>query len=125
MHSCKADYQKNGGTARKKAVVTSATCTTRWPVARQRSRRDMARHLTKHQFPCGTLVEYIPITAKEKSRVHQFGKKALKGLFLGCVLHAEGGWSEALMTADNEDLQESEASEIHVRRFRSKEVLIT
>ena len=39
----------------------------------------------------GTLVEYIPISAKDKSRVRQFGKKTLRGTFLGCVLRTEGG----------------------------------
>ena len=32
-------------------------------------------------IPFGTLVEYIPITAKDKSRGHQFGSKVLLGLF--------------------------------------------
>ena len=41
----------------------------------------------------GILVEYIPITAKDKSRIHQFGQQTLKGQFLGYVLRAgrEGG----------------------------------
>ena len=30
-------------------------------------------------IPFGTLVEYVPITAKDKSRTHQFGKKTLRG----------------------------------------------
>ena len=30
-------------------------------------------------IPLGTLVEYLPITAKDKSRTHQFGKKTLSG----------------------------------------------
>ena len=34
-------------------------------------------------IPFGSLVEYHPITAKDQSRVHQFGKKVLPGLFLG------------------------------------------
>ena len=46
----KADYQKNGGTVRWFAVVTCATCTTLWPMSRQHSTRDLARHLTDHQF---------------------------------------------------------------------------
>ena len=33
-------------------------------------------------IPCGSLVEYHPITAKDQSRIHQFGKKVLPGLFL-------------------------------------------
>ena len=39
-------------------------------------------------IPFGTSVEYIPITAKDKSRVHQFGQKTLKGIFLGYVPRA-------------------------------------
>ena len=66
----------------------------------------------------GTLVEYIPITEKEKSRVRQFGKKIVKGIFFGCVLRAGGGWSVDLMTAVNGNLQASEASETYVTRFK-------
>ena len=36
-----------------------------------------------------SLVEYHPITAKDQSRIHQFGKKVLPGLFLGYALYAE------------------------------------
>ena len=34
-------------------------------------------------IPFGSLVEYHHFTAKEQSRIHQFGKKVLPGLFLG------------------------------------------
>ena len=37
-------------------------------------------------IPFGSLVEYHPITAKDQSRIHQFGKKVLPGLFLGYAL---------------------------------------
>ena len=36
-------------------------------------------------------VEYHPVTAKDQSRIHQFGKKVLPGLFLGYALYAGGG----------------------------------
>ena len=39
-------------------------------------------------IPFGSLVEYHPITAKDQSRIHQFGKKILPGLFLGYGLYA-------------------------------------
>ena len=39
-------------------------------------------------IPFGSLVEYHPITAKDQSRTHQFGKKVLPGLFLGYALYA-------------------------------------
>ena len=40
-------------------------------------------------IPFGSLVEYYPISAKDLSRIHQFGKKVLLGLFLGYALYAE------------------------------------
>ena len=39
--------------------------------------------------PFGSLVEYHTTTAKDQSRIHQFGKKVLPGLFLGYALYAE------------------------------------
>ena len=39
-------------------------------------------------IPFGSLVEYRPKTAKDQSRIHQFGKKVLPGLFLGYALYA-------------------------------------
>ena len=52
-------------------------------------------------IPFGSLVEYHPITAKDQSRIHQFGKKVLPGLFLEYALYAgEFGrvtyWSQTL-----------------------------
>ena len=90
--------------------------------ARQRSRKCMAIHLTDHQFLLEHLVESIPITAQDKSRIHQFGKKALKRKLLGLCFTC--GWrSTDLMIADYEDLQGSGASEIYVKRFKSQEVV--
>ena len=39
-------------------------------------------------IPFGSLDEYHPITAKDQSRIHPFGKKVLPGLFLGSALYA-------------------------------------
>ena len=39
-------------------------------------------------IPFGSLVEYHPITAKDQSRIHQFGKKVSPGLFLRYALYA-------------------------------------
>ena len=39
-------------------------------------------------IPFGSLVEYYPISAKDQSRIPQFGKKVLPGLFLGYALYA-------------------------------------
>ena len=121
-NSAKRTNQKNGGTVRWNAIVTCAPCMIEWPRAGQRSRKCMAIHLTDHQFLLEHLVESIPITAQDKSRIHQFGKKALKGKLLGLCFTC--GWRSAdLMIADYEDLQGSGASEIYVKRFKSQEVV--
>ena len=39
-------------------------------------------------IPFRSLVKYYPISAKDQSRIHQFGKKVLPGLFLGYALDA-------------------------------------
>ena len=39
-------------------------------------------------IPFGSLVEYHPKAAKDQSRILQFGKKVLPGLFLGYALYA-------------------------------------
>ena len=50
--------------------------------------------------PFGSLVEYHPITAKDQSRIHQFGKKVLPGLFLGYALYAGGIWKGDVLIGD-------------------------
>ena len=54
-------------------------------------------------IPFGSLVEYHPITAKDQSRIHQFGKKVLPRLFLGYALYAGGIWKGDVLIADLED----------------------
>ena len=39
-------------------------------------------------IPFGAMVEYHPISAKDLSRLHQFGAKVLPGRILGCALNA-------------------------------------
>ena len=60
-------------------------------------------------IPFGSLVEYHPITAKDQSRIHQFGKKVLPGLFLGYALYAGGIWKGDVLTADLEELETMDA----------------
>ena len=78
-------------------------------------------------IPFGSLVEYHPITAKDQSRIHQFGKRVLPGIFLICALMAEGIWKGKILVAAFEELenltrQKSMFEEIHVRRLNAKEV---
>ena len=74
-------------------------------------------------IPFGSLVEYYPISAKDQSRIHQFGKKVLPGLFLGYALYAGGIWKGDIMVADIEELETMDASEIYSKRLNAKEVI--
>ena len=92
----------------------------------------MGRRLMKDVFgqpfkgpiiPFGSLVEYHPVTAKDQSRIHQFGKKVLPGLFLGYALYAGGIWKGDVLVADLEELETMDASEIYSKRLNAKEVI--
>ena len=67
------------------------------------------------------LVEYHPITAKDQSRIHQFGKKVFPGLFLGYALYAGVIWKGDVLVADLEELETMDASEIFSQRLNAKE----
>ena len=69
------------------------------------------------------MVEYYPISAKDQSRIHQFGKKVLPGLFLGYALNAGGNLEGDIMVADIEELEKMDVSEIYAKRLNSQEVI--
>ena len=74
-------------------------------------------------LPFGAMLEYHPISAKDQSRLHQFGAKVLPGIFLGYAQNAGGIWKGDIMVADIGELEEMDASEIHARRLNATEVL--
>ena len=74
-------------------------------------------------IPFGSLVEYYPISAKDHSRIHQFGNKVLPGLSLGYALCAGGIGKGDIMVADIEELETMDASEIYFKRLDAKEVI--
>ena len=69
------------------------------------------------------MVKYHPISAKDLSKLHQFGPEVLPGIFLGYALHAGGIWKGDILVADIEELEEMDASEIYAKRINAKEVL--
>ena len=69
------------------------------------------------------MVEYHPTSAKDQSRLHQFGSKVLPGIFFGYVLYAVRIWKGDIMVAHIEELEQMNASELHARRLNPKEVL--
>ena len=74
-------------------------------------------------IPFGSLVEYHPITAKDQSRIHQFGMKVLPGWFLGYALYAGGIWKGDILVADVEELETMDGSDIYSKRHNAEEVI--
>ena len=74
-------------------------------------------------IPFGATVENHAISAKDQSRLHQFGPKVLPGIFLGYVLYAGGIWKGDIIVADIQELEQVDASDLHARRLNAKEVL--
>ena len=74
-------------------------------------------------IPFGSLVEYYPISAKDQSRIHQFGNKVLPGLFLGYALYAGRIWKGDILVVDIAELETMDASEIYSKRLNAKEVI--
>ena len=66
-------------------------------------------------IPFGSMVQHHPISAKDLSRLHQFGKRVSPGRFFGCVLCAGVLWKGDILVADVEELGKMDASEIHAR----------
>ena len=71
-------------------------------------------------IPLGSLVECYPISEEDQSRIHQFGKKVLPGLFLGYALYAGGIWKGDAVVADLEELDTMDASEIYSKKTQCK-----
>ena len=82
----------------------------------------LGSHLRDRIFHVQRL-RYHPITAKDQSRIHQFGKKVLPGLFLGYALYAGGIWKGDVLVADIEELETMVATEIYSKRLNAKEVI--
>ena len=67
--------------------------------------------------------EFTKVSRAVESRIHQFGKKVLPGLFLGYALYAGGIWKGDVLIADLEELETMDASEIYSKRLRKRENL--
>ena len=74
-------------------------------------------------IPFRAEITYLPITDKDKARLHQFGSKLLSGIFLGYEQQEGGGWSGDLLVLDWEEIEQAEHfSDIHIKRFKASEV---
>ena len=70
------------------------------------------------------MFESHPISTRDQSRLHQFGKTVLLDIFLGNALIVMRNWKGDFLIADMDPLEKMDALEIYPRRFNAKEVLI-
>ena len=99
---------------------TSQTCCL---MGRRPMKDVLGSHLKDPLFLLVHLLSLPPLSAKDQSRIHQFGKKVLPGLFLGYALYAGGIWKGDVLVADLEELETMDASEIYSKRLNAKEVI--
>ena len=78
--------------------------------------RRSGQPLTGPIIPFGSLVKYHPITAKDQSRIHQFGKKVLLGLFFVYAVYAVRIWKSDVLIADLEEFESMDASENYSKK---------
>ena len=112
------DWMKNGG-----LILWNAFCYLRnvWDVLTQ-GKTPFERRYMGQKIPFGALLEYHPISTLGQSRLHQFGKEVLLGIFRVYQLIAGGIWKGDVLIAYLENLDKLDASEIYHRR---REVLIS
>ena len=66
---------------------------TSWQTGKLPVKDDAENHSEGPVIPFGAVVEYRPISARDLSRIHRFGKKVLPGIYLGYELIAGGSWN--------------------------------
>ena len=85
----------------------------------------LGTHLQDRSFQLVHWLSITSISAKDQSRIHQFGKKVLPGLFLGYALYAGGIWKGDIMVADIEEMETMGAPEIYSKKTQCKGSNIT
>ena len=87
-YCCNQVWMKNGGQIPWNAIPICETFKISCLMGRLHVRDVFGKPFKGPIIPFGSLVECHPVTAKDQSRIHQFGKKVLPGLFLGYPLYA-------------------------------------
>ena len=114
---------KNGGQILWNAILICETSQIYFLMGTRPMKDVLENHFKGPIIPFCSLVEYHPISAKDQSKIHQFGEKVLPGLFLGYALYAGGIWKGDVLVADLEELETMDASEIYSKRLNAKEVI--
>ena len=82
-YCCNQVWTMNGGQILSNVTPICETFKISCLMGRRSMKDALENHLKDLIIPFGSLVEYYPISAKDQSRIHQFGEKVLPGLFHG------------------------------------------
>ena len=75
-------------------------------------------------IPFGAEITWKPISQKDKACLHVFGEIVLSGVFLGYEQQEGGGWSGDLCILNWGETENGQHfSDMHIKRFKSTEVL--
>ena len=72
-----------GGLILWNATAICAMLKTSWQTGKPPCERRFGEPFDGPVIPFGAMVEYHPISSRDKPRLHQFGEKVLLGMFLG------------------------------------------
>ena len=97
------DWLKSGGLTQWNAIATCEMSRTDWQREKLPVTDGLGEPLKGPKILVGAVVEYHPISTRDHSRIHQFGKKVLPGIFLGYALIAGRIWEGDIMIADIEE----------------------
>ena len=92
---------KKGGLILWKAIAICEMSKTSW--------QPFERTFQRPKYSFWSNVEYHPTSPTDQARIHQFGKKVFRGIFLGFELMAGGIWNRDVLMVDLEDLEKSDA----------------
>ena len=97
---------KNGGLILWNAIAFWEMSKTSWQMGKLSTKDDFREQVKGPIILFGAMVEYHPISTRDQSRLHQFGKNVLPGIFLGYALIAGRIWKTDIMIADFEELED-------------------
>ena len=83
QYCCNLAWMQNGGQSLRNAIVICEIFKTSRQMRKTIQERRYGEPLEEPIIPFGTVVDYHPISSKDQSRLDQFGKKVLPGIFLG------------------------------------------
>ena len=105
-----------------KAIPICETFKISFLMGRHHTRDVLGNHSKDRLFHLVHWSSITFFTAKDQSRIHQFGKNVLLGLFLGYALYAARTWKGDILNADVEELETMDASEIYSQRLTANEL---